>query len=435
MTTHNFRSGVGRLVTDRYDFQNHIDGNPPHHKAGIITLDPAIVINSVSHTNVQSAITELAPFAVTVPDATSAVKGIIRLGGDIEGTADSPVCHASYILSRPLGATPPSSGDVLTWSGVSWSPDAIPIQFVANGDLQGTGLNQEVIAITGLGNNTTIKCSDLTFINTVTSPRIQHLTTTTTSGANLSISAQGSTFAAGTGGNLSLSSGFGSVGVGAVRLQLYTSSLLELAEPTSSNYILSLVKGSAVTSTEMPNGTGNRVIYVANAASTPTVSPVGGAILYANAGGLAIKQSNGDVIALNKRDVVGLYRTYTQEQDEWPRYVYQLESTANISSSENLLSFPVQEDSIVIAEFTSTGKTAAGGFYSAKKEIFTVNRSGAGAAIQVGATTVVHSQTSGISTPAGFSVSGNNIIFRTGEDTVSQTHWSCHVEITVVKPL
>jgi len=310
--TNTFIKGVGRLTTDRYDFQNHIDGNPPHHKAGIITLDPSVVINSVTHTNVQDAIEELAPFAVTVPDATSSVKGKIKLSGDLEGTADSPICHASYILSRPLGATPPSAGQVLTWTGISWSPDSIPVQFYANGDLGGSGLSQEVLAITGLTNNATIKCSDLTFLNTVTAPRIQHLTTTTGSGANLGVSAQTSTFGSGTGGNLSLSSGFGPAGMGATRLQLYTIPLLEISEPTSSNYVLSLVKGSAVTNTEMPTGTGNRVVYIANAASNPTVSPVSGTILYSSSGSLWVKESSGTNFQINDNNKLVFQNSVTE---------------------------------------------------------------------------------------------------------------------------
>jgi len=431
--TNTFLKGVGRLATDRYDFQNHIDGVPPHHKAGIITLDPSVVINSVTHTNVQDAIEELAPFAVTVPDATASVKGIIKLSGDIEGTANSPICHASYILSRPLGATPPSTGQVLTWSGVSWSPASIPVQFVAGGDLQGTSSDQEVIAITGLSNSTSIKCSNLTFNNSVTAPTIQQTIATTASGADLSISAQTSSYLSGTGGNITISSGFGIVNSGSTKLQIATLPLLELAEPTSGNYILSLVKGSAVTSTEMPNGTGNGVIYVANASTAPTVSPTSGAILYATAGKLVVKQSNGDAFVLDKDNATSLSRTYTQEQDEWARYVYQLDGTAEIGSSTNLLTFYVPEDSTLLIEFTSTGVTTTHGHYSAKKEIFTVNRPGISSAVQVGSTTVLHLESSGISVAAGHSVTSDSIIFSTGGDGVHETYWSCHVEITMVK--
>lgn len=302
--TNTFIKGVGRLSTDRYDFQNHIEGKPPHHKAGIITLDPSVVINGVTHTNVQNAIEELTPFAVTVPDASASVKGIIKLGGDIAGTADSPICQASYILKRPLGVTPPTAGQVLTWTGVSWSPATIPVQFVASGDLQGTSLNQEIISITGLTNNCTIKCSNLTFDSAVISPTIQQDIATTTNGADMIISAQSSSRTASYGGNLILSAGFGSAYTGTLKLQISTLPLLEIARPTSNNYVLSLVKGSDITNTEMPTGTGNRVIYIANAVSNPTVSPVDGSILYSSNGNLWIKESNGDNFQINDNNKI-----------------------------------------------------------------------------------------------------------------------------------
>jgi hypothetical protein len=126
----NYINGVGRLVTDRYDFQRHVDGNAPYHKANIITLSPPITINSVEHTTVQGALTELAPFAITTPDASESSKGIVQLSGDLSGTATNVRVSASKLQGRPIIATGPATNDFLMWNGTYWTPSPIP--FVTN---------------------------------------------------------------------------------------------------------------------------------------------------------------------------------------------------------------------------------------------------------------------------------------------------------------
>jgi hypothetical protein len=58
------------------------------------------------------------------------------------------------------------------------------------------------------------------------------------------------------------------------------------------------VKGSAITTTEMPANTGVRVIYVANAGTAPTANPVGGGILYAEGGALKWRSPAGTVTTM-----------------------------------------------------------------------------------------------------------------------------------------
>jgi hypothetical protein len=66
-------------------------------------------------------------------------------------------------------------------------------------------------------------------------------------------------------------------------------------EATSPSRVLSLLLGAAVTTTEMPTGTGDKVIFLANCAVEPTVNPVGGVIIYAHNGALKGRGSGGGV--------------------------------------------------------------------------------------------------------------------------------------------
>lgn len=113
----NFKPGIGRLVTDRFDFQSHVDGTNFRHTAGQIDLSPHITIGSTSIGDVQTAIAALAGTIIvpSVPDATTSSKGIIQLSGDISGTAT----NISVVAMRgtPIGTLTPTDKDVLFWDG------------------------------------------------------------------------------------------------------------------------------------------------------------------------------------------------------------------------------------------------------------------------------------------------------------------------------
>ncbi len=304
MTT-TFRKGVGRLAADRYDFQDHIDGKPPHHKAGIITLEPSVVINSVTHTNVQDAIEELAPFAVTVPDATSTVKGVIKLSGDLSDSVDidNVRCSASRIQGRTVLSTAPTSGQILIWGGTSWAPGTIN-EFEPGGDLDGDFLSQEVITITGTGTGPTgyveMRCPIVSF--TSLNPAVISMPNIAAAGNSMTIKAQNST--ANNAGDLVLSAGYTyaptiykqgtlSLATGAGALKM-----LQITEPNDKGrFVLSLC--GPVTDTEMPIDSGGKVIYIANADSVPVSSPTSGTILYSDSGSLWIKESGGTNFQIN----------------------------------------------------------------------------------------------------------------------------------------
>jgi hypothetical protein len=124
----NFKPGVGHLVTDRFDFQKHIDGEAFRHQAGSIDLVPSIMIGSTNITDVQTAIAALAGSIIvpSVPDATTVSKGVIQLGGDLFGTGTTALSpKVSGLQGFPVSASAPATNNVLQWNGTTWTPAVI----------------------------------------------------------------------------------------------------------------------------------------------------------------------------------------------------------------------------------------------------------------------------------------------------------------------
>ena len=149
-TSPNYKKNIGRLVTDRYDFESHINGTDFIHNADQIKLEPGIDIQGSLKQNVQDAMESIASVINTpLPDATLSQKGIIRLSGDIsDSNSTATDVRVSGLRGRPISTTPPQVSQVLTWNGTSWLP-TFPIVFSANGDLRGDNDNQYVYQITG----------------------------------------------------------------------------------------------------------------------------------------------------------------------------------------------------------------------------------------------------------------------------------------------
>lgn len=128
------------------------------------------------------------------------------------------------------------------------------------------------------------------------------LTQATGSGAgvNMAISAQSAGGSNNAGGFLIMGGGI-STGTGlrgGVRLQAGSSVMAELTEVVLNQRVLALLRGSALTSTQMPSNTGDLVMYIGNAATAPTANPVSGGILYAEAGALKWRGSGGNITTL-----------------------------------------------------------------------------------------------------------------------------------------
>ena len=315
-----YRNGVGRLVTDRYDFQNHIDGYSLGHNANSISLSPNLTINSVLCTNAQSAFTTITNYinTFTYPDATSSVKGVVKLAGDLAGLSSSAAApKVSGLQGKPISTAAPSSGNVLTWNTLGyWEPAIIPAkyQFVAGGDLDGYNTNQEVIDITGKFDalfgttRTLVKCNLIVFNESLTYPLISQMPKTSGVGKDLVIMSQPSLNDMG--GGLELRSGSSDTGFRKPPISLVmgvSETLVETAEPVLGQSVVSLVRGSPISSTQMPSGTGDKVIYIGNADTAPVNPPVGGSILYSNGGGLYVKESTGTNFKINNNNAIIFY--------------------------------------------------------------------------------------------------------------------------------
>jgi hypothetical protein len=299
----NFKKGVGRLATDRFDFEDHIEGKRFRHQANQIDLIPTLVIGGNPQANVQDALATLATLVAppVVPNASFTVTGIIRLTGDLNasvsgGTATNP--KVTGIQGFPIATTAPTSGYVLTWTGSTWSPQPIVSSFTPGIDLAGSDVAQTVIGLTGTGSSPSAtinaKCDIIQFIDTAT-PTITQTQTTTADAADILIRAQDSTF--GNGGNVVLVGGEGNTYGGGFALKAAVSSyMVEGAVVENSGFgslVLGLVNGNAVSTGNMPANTGSQVIFIGDTSSPPTSgSPVDGTILYSNGGKLFIKQVN-----------------------------------------------------------------------------------------------------------------------------------------------
>lgn len=430
----NYKKDVGRLATDRYDFEGHIEGSKFRHQAGQTDLFPTVVVGS-TQTNVQDAIEALAA-AVTPPviaDATTLTKGIIQLTGDISGFANNVL--VTRLQGFPVSNLSPNNGDVLTWNNTLniWNPATAINSFTAAGDLSGNNILQNVISLTGAGGTVRILCNNIGFSSNTT-PVISEDNNTLSSGNDFVIRAQSSTAVSQNGGTLILAGGVaGSGGLrGGALIQLANanSNMLELTELSSGRRVLSLFRDGYTTVSDMPTNTGDMVMYVRNAATAPTTgTPTNGVIVYASSGQLWVKQSDGNnfsVGSLPNPSILGAtgQQIYTQRN-----YV-----TSTSASPQLAISFNLPDNTATKVEVTFVGKKLG----TADSAQFNMNlgyvRDGGGAPVAVGSLTNPDSRTTAAAsswiTPT-ISVSGNVLQIFTGANAATTINWLVVAKLTM----
>lgn len=347
--TENYIRGIGRLATDRYDFQNHVDGYDFRHTAAAI--DCAVTVDGTPYTTVQAALAAIATYIpYTLSGATNTTLGGIKLAGDLTGgTASVPVVsglkgtslsissltsgnflvyngnwinsnisgdvsggYASTSVDKIRGTlvdSPllPNDGEVLVWDNGNSKWISSTPTITMGGDVTGDSATSDVVALTGNGSKIIVR-DDMEFASGVNAPEItQDDAPALSDGEDMTISAQ--TAILGAGGDLIMTGGFGTTGRGAAILQF---SEVSVAAHTSwlSGRVLALVPEAKITSTHMPSNSGDLVIYIKDANTVPTASPTSGSVLYSSSGELYTRQSDGDQYAL------GSYRTVIMDSVE-----------------------------------------------------------------------------------------------------------------------
>lgn len=293
MSTYN--SGVGRLATSRFDFEKHITGEAFRQQASTVDVTP-ITIDGNPCTTVQQAVVALngGLNTYTPTDATTLAKGIVQLAGDIGGTASSVT--VTRLQGRDFAATAPTSNQVISWNGSTWLPSAVPGAFSAGGDLTGTNVSQNVVSLAGSGGSVNMNADTFNFVASLTAPRIAQSQSTTGSGVNLELRSQaGYSVGNNNGGDIILRGGTanGTGLKGGTLIGVTNNYIIQTVEPVVNQKVVSLCSTSKITSTQMPVNTGDRVVYIGDAATAPTANSVGGSILYSESGEIKHRDSSG----------------------------------------------------------------------------------------------------------------------------------------------
>lgn len=118
-----------------------------------VPIAGSLIIGNILQVSGNSALT-YAP--VNLGGGSNYIIGVLPSGnqaaqilhGDVVGTTSSNTAIA--LQGNSVSSSIPSSNQVLTWSGSTWAPTNIPVQFTAGGDLIGTATNQNVASIQGL---------------------------------------------------------------------------------------------------------------------------------------------------------------------------------------------------------------------------------------------------------------------------------------------
>ncbi|CAB4196486.1 hypothetical protein UFOVP1290_6 [uncultured Caudovirales phage] len=446
--TPNYKSNVGRLVTDRYDFEKHINGEDFTHTGNFlgshITIDPVVSIDtntldgtivcSDANTAIQAISINLAnPIRVNTPSASTIVKGIVQLAGDIKGTSTNVI--VSGLQERTVSDALPSDGDLLTWDlgTTSWIPARNAAYFSASGDLNGTNSTQYVASITGDSNILSIKCDNLRFDESV-EPTIYFIDNSSLNGLPFQILGQNSTADSGNGGDIDIkagaANGTGTGLDGHVSIQTNGKVALQASSLSSDRTVLSLL--GVAGASEMPSNTGDCIIYIADAITAPTSgNPVDGCILYSSTGNLRIKQSDGTDF-----QVGSLANPFVWGDSSNPISTsYYVKESRDDDVAKLVTSFVLSDETAVAIDAIFIGKSLTTNKFMYYHKTMGYVRSG-GTSADVGMVTDIEVArlTGGLSLTEEPTItrSTNTISIKTGRDATYNIMWSIIVKLYFV---
>jgi len=432
----NYKNDVGRLVTDRFAFQKHITGTDFRHDANQIDLLPTITIDGNIINTVQQAVNALAIVTSPpiIPDATLTQKGIIQLSGDIGGISTSVL--VTRLQGKPVSTVTPINGDVLTWESASssWTPKPAISAFSAAGDLSGNNTLQQVVGVTGSSGSLRISCNVLNFILSL-NPVISQTTTSLGDAADFTIVAQSTTAAIRDGGNLILSGGDGGGGGarGGVQLKMGAGEvcMLQLAEMSTDRKILSLLYNNDLQNVDMPNNTGDMVMYVRDTATPPTTgNPLNGTIVYSLGGQLWVKQQDG-----NNFSVGSIPNPSIWGPSEGQTYTYRATVTSPVGDAIVAFSYLLDDNCSTRVDTIFVGK-GEGSIDSAQFNLSAGYVREGGSPVSIG--TVTSSDPRATAGASGwivpsFLISGNTLYVYTGGSSSIKIDWLVIVQLSIVK--
>lgn len=435
----NYKKNVGRLVTDRFDFEDHLTGENFRHNAGQTDLFPVVVVDGYIKETVQDAIAALADviYSPTIPDATISSKGAIKLAGDITGTAD--VITVTKIQGKPINTLVPLSGQVLTWNGAAWSPATPANIFSAGEDLGGNNIAQKVIQITGnnLG-EVSVPASSFTFTES-SIPLFNQLVNTTTDGSNFTIIAQETTAGSAIGGSVLISGGSGPVsgqsgGVGLL-LDNLNSYMLQACQLPTGNRVISLFNGVPLNDTIMPADSGDMVLYIKDAVLPPSSGvPADGVIVYSDGGKLYIKQSDGQEVKVGSIPNPSIWGPSDAQT-----YTYRSKAQSVTNSPVLAFSYNMPDNCAVKIDLIMVGKEV----HATNNESLQVNMSAgysidnSSGVVAAGTSVIYDSRDTGPSAstwavPTITSV-GTTLEVYTGYNAATVINWMAVVQLTIVE--
>ena len=441
----NYINGVGRLVTDRFDFENHIDGYSFRHDASQIDLFPPVVVDGYVQTTLQDAVQTLSTYVVppVIPDATTSSGGVIRLSGDLSGSATS--VEVVGLRGYPVATLTPALNDVLSWDGTQWNSSAPLNNFTAGGDLYGSNVLQRVQSLTGdtgLG-EVTVDANAFKFSSIVT-PYFYQDSAVGVNGTNFIITGQASASTNFNAGNVIISGGEANGGGtalnGGVSLALAGGNynliqISELEEAPTTRQVVSLCLDSSITNAEMGPNTGNKVIYVADAATNPSAPAVGGSILYSSGGKLNITEADGTSFIIGTIPNPSIWGPTNQQVYTRRDYASSTPgSRTNVIIYDN--SFPSFDRTAIKLDVIFSGRVSDTGVnegYSANMSAtFIVSAAGVVTAATGGPYIAnISSLGAGWTDPVILSTAGD-IIVRTGFSATRNVNWLVITQFTIV---
>lgn len=454
----NYTPGIGRLTTDRFDFEAHITGSGFRQTASTVDVVPTITIDGYPtiHT-LQDAVNILAQISnPIIPVASTSTLGVVKLStfGDVQGNAN--LLRVVNIQGIPISSTSPVNGDVLTFNGTSWIPALPTTSFTANGDLAGSNVSQTITGITGsaIGDSgiLNIHCRALVWDIVTNSGHPLLLTaypTNTDYGNDIWIQAQSTTAAGLSGGRARLVAGSGGAGGApgnAAIVQADGTPSIQVSNPSSTQRVSALAMHEDLTNSFMPTATGSDVVFIRDATANPTTGvPAGGTILYSSStdGKLRVKQKDGNDFAVGSTpnpDSWGNTNTLTPTFTSGGQ-VYEVRAAISSAIGTPTTIFTValpdltatHVDVVMVGHYSSanTGAAPSGGLSAQYHLTMGYERfSSAPSAVGTLTSTDPRSMSGTTWTVGSIGVSSNNLVITTGAASTAIIDWTARIKLT-----